>query len=315
MEDGIRIPRFLSFRYSNSAVEVVGNYNSKNWEVIDLNEASFREYKPWQGEEINLLEGYDDYEDKFLGQEGHISLNELLKWIIGTNYRLSDKEINFVTKRGVLRTIAATAHRRKSKWEYKICRYNGIIYISNDKKNKKLERGYGLKCSYAGTVFQGSRVTREDGVFPYLVAECRFKGIKCLIAGEPDCQDQDDFIEIKTTTVVDFERNSYKGWLQAYLLGNQRVLYGLRNNNFILEDVKDEKVADIPGKYEILGNWKGCDMLGFLYSVLQKIQEKVPEGSTCTIKYDGRQMYHITVENENEVFLINEFKEYVSRQF
>ena len=53
-------------------------------------------------------------------------------------------------------------------------------------------------------------------------------------------------------------------------------------------------------------------MLEFLFSVLQKIQETIPEGNTCTIKYDDRQMYHITVEKENEVFLIDEFKEYVN---
>ena len=135
-----------------------------------------------------------------------------------------------------------------------------------------------------------------------------------MIAGEIKCkvQGQDDFVELKGTTNYNFEKNSYKGWLQAYLLGNQRVVFAIRNYDYILEDVKDEEVANIPRKYESIGNWKGCDMLGFLYSVLQKIQEAVLEGSTCTIKYDGRQMYHITVEKENEVFLIDEFKEYVN---
>ena len=261
---------------------------------------------------MNLLEGYDDYEDTFLGQEGHTALNDLLKWTIGTNYKLSDNDINFVTKRGNLRTIAATVYQRKATWEFRVCRYNGVIYISKDKKDEKLERGYGLRCCYSGTVFAGSRVIKKDDMFGYVVAECRLKGIKCLIAGEPDCKDQHGFREIKTTITRSFARNSYKGWLQAYLLGNQRVVFGLRNDDFLLEDVKDEKVADIPRKYGFKGNWKGYDMLGFLYSVLKKIQETVPEGSTCTIKYDGRQMYHITVEKENEVFLIDEFKEYVN---
>ena len=127
---------------------------------------------------MNLLEGYDDYEDKFLGQDGCLLFNELLKWIIATNYKLDDKQINFVARRGSLCKIATTAHRRN--------------IISSDKKSKMSERGHGLKCSYAGTVFAGSRVIKEDGVFPYLVAECRLKGIKCLVTGEPDCQDQDD---------------------------------------------------------------------------------------------------------------------------
>ena len=261
---------------------------------------------------MNLVEGYNDYEDKFVGQEGHASLNELLKWIIDTSYRLSEKQMNFVTNRGNLKKIAATVYQDRTNWEFRVCRYDGVIYISKDKKNEKLDKGYFLRCSYAGTVFCGSRVIKKDDMLGYVVAECRLKGIKCLIAGDPDCKDQDGFREIKTTRTDSFARNSYKGWLQAYLLGNQRVVFGLRNDGFILKDVKDEEVAEIPGKYESRGNWKGCDMLGFLHSVLQKMQETVPEGSTCTIKYDGRKMYYITVEKENEVFLIDEFKEYVN---
>ena len=195
MEDGItiRISRFLSFRYSDSAVEVVGNYNAENWEVINLDEASFRVHKPREGEEMNLIKGYDDYEDTFLGQEGHTALNDLLKWTIGTNYKLSDNNLNFVTKRGNLKTVAATVYQRKTSWEFRVCRYNGVIYISKDKGNKKLERGYGLKCCYAGTVFAGSRVIKKDDMLGYVVTECRFKSIKCLIAGEPDCKDQHGF--------------------------------------------------------------------------------------------------------------------------
>ena len=197
MADGIRIPEQFSFRYPESSVDIVGNYNLNNGEAINLNEATFREYKPWECEEMRLLEGYDDYEDKFVGQEGHTALNELLKWIIGSNYKLDDNNINFVTTRGNLKTIAATLYQRGTikkragnySWEFRVCRYNGVIYISKDKKNKKLEKGYYLRCSYAGTVFAGSRVIKNDDMLGYVVAECRLKGIKCLIAGEPDCKD------------------------------------------------------------------------------------------------------------------------------
>ena len=161
-----------------------------NGEVINVDEANFRDYRPWEGVEMNLLQGYDNYEDTFMRQEGHTALNELLKWIIGTNYKLSDNNIQFVTKRGNLKTIAATVYQRKATWEFRVCRYNDVIYISKDKKNEKLERGYGLKCCYAGTVFAGSRVIKKDDMLGYVVAECRLKGIKCLIAGQPDCKDQ-----------------------------------------------------------------------------------------------------------------------------
>ena len=95
-------------------------------------------------------------------------------------------------------------------------------------------------------------------------------------------------------------------------MGNQRVLYGLRNDHFVLEDVKDEKVADIPRKYESIGNWKGCDMLGFLYSVLLKIEEKVKEGTTCTIWYDTEVDWEFYYIDHSDVFLNTEFKKYAN---
>ena len=111
---------------------------------------------------------------------------------------------------------------------------------------------------------------------------CEVLRIKCLIAGEVKCkvEGQNDFVELKGTTIYNFAKNSYKGWLQAYLLGNQSVSYGLRSG-YILEDVKKLRVVDIPEKH---ASWDGCAMLGFLYSVLQELQERVPEGATCTLK-------------------------------
>ena len=310
----IRIPVLFQFHYSDSTVNVVGEYNvNRDGEVVNVDNAEYRYYIPWNGTKIYLLEGYDPHRNPFGGREGDVALFELLKWIMVHKYSLSSNNINFVAKRGILRTIAATVNDEYSKWQFKVCRYKDIIYIGSNKNPKKEEDKIMPKPLYASTFFMGSRTDKNSDLFAYHVAERNFKGIKCLIAGEVKCkvEGQDDFVELKGTTYDSFKRNSYKGWLQAYLLGNQSVSYGLRSG-YILEDVKKLKVVDIPKNY---ASWDGCAMLGFLYFVLQELQQRVPEGATCTMKCDrkvGKRSYYVTVDDNNSVFLNTEFMEYVN---
>ena len=261
---------------------------------------------------MNLLEGFNkDYEGNILGQEGHAALNELFEWIMKREYNLGEKEINCVTTRENLTTIATTMIQRASKWEFKICCYNGVIYISNVKKNELLENEGDPKCSYAGKVFEDSRVEKGAGNPAYVIAKWKYKRINCLIAGKVNCKDmtQNEYIKIKTGTQSDFDIDIYIACLQAYLLGNQRVVYGLRDDAFNLEDVQDMKVKNI---LEAKEHKKSFDeLLGFLYSVLVNIKEKVEEGTICTIWYDGevdKQFYYI---DGSGVFLNTEFKKRV----
>ena len=287
---------------------------NRDGEVINVDNAEYRYYIPWDGTNINLLEGYDNQQNPFVGREGDVALFEILKWIMVSKYSLSNNNINFVTKRGILRTIAATVNDKYSKWQFKVCRHKDIIYIGYN-QNPKEEENKGMpRPLYASTFFMGSVTDRNSDLFAFHVAERNFKGIKCLIAGEVKCkvQGQNDFVELKGTTNYDFKKRTLGGWLQAYLLGNQSVSYGLRNDNFILEDVKKLKVDDIPKNY---ASWDGCAMLGFLYSVLQELQQRVPEGATCTLKCDrkvGKRSYYVTVDDNNSVFLNTEFMEYVN---
>ena len=310
----IRIPVLFQFHYSDSAVEVVGNYNlNRNGDVVNVDNAEYKYYIPWDGTKTYLLEGHDPHRNKFVGQEGDVALFELLKWIMVSKYSLSSNNINFVTKRGILRTIATTVNDEYSKWQFKVCRYKGIIYIGYNQNPKKEENKIMPEPLYASTFFIDSRMGNNSDLFAYHVAVRNFKGIKCLIAGEVKCkvQGQDDFVELKGTTINNFKQRTLGGWLQAYLLGNQSVSYGLRSG-YILEDVKKLKVDDIPKNY---ASWDGCAMLGFLYSVLQELQQRIPEGATCTLKCNRKvekRSYYVTVDNNNSVFLNTEFMEYVN---
>ena len=313
MADNTRIPIPGNFQYSDSTVEVVGEYNlNRNGEVINIDNAEYRYYIPWDGTNIDLLEGYDNQQNPFVGREGDVALFELLKWIMVRKYSLSNNNINFVTKRGILRSIAATVNDEYSKWQFKVCRHKDIIYIGYNQNPKEEENKRMPRPLYASTFFMGSRTDKNSDLFAYHVAKCNFKRIKCLIAGEVKCkvEGQNDFVELKGTTIYNFAKNSYKGWLQAYLLGNQSVSYGLRSG-YILEDVKKLRVVDIPEKH---ASWDGCAMLGFLHSVLQELQERIPEGATCTLKcnLNVNRSYYITVDDNDSVFLNTEFMDYVN---
>ena len=75
--------------------------------------------------------------------------------------------------------------------------------------------------------------------------------------------------------------------------------------------MKKLRVVDIPENY---ASWDGCAMLGFLYSVLQELQERVPEGATCTLKcnLNVNRSYYITVDDNDSVFLNTEFMDYAN---
>ena len=312
---GIPLPMESNFTFSDSTVKVVGDYNlTENGEVINVDKAIFRNYIPWDGTSINLLQGYVRQPHPFVGRGGNVALFQMLKWIEVRKYSLSDNKINFVSKRGILRSIAETAiYNRYSKWQYKVCRYNDIIYIGSNRNPKEKENEAYPAPLYASTFFVGTRMENNTDLFAYHVAECNFKDIKCLIAGETKCKmkGQDEYIELKGTKMENFDWRSRGGWIQAYLLGNQSVAYGLRNDDFFLEEVRKLKVEDIPRNY---ASWNGCAMLGFVYSVLQKLQEKVKEGTTCILKCNVKEYgryYYITVDDDNGVFLNPEFKKYI----
>ena len=101
-----------------------------------------------------------------------------------------------------------------------------------------------------------------------------------------------------------------RGWLQAYLIGNHKLVYGLRDNDFNLVNIIEEPIGSVPDKYEEKGKWNGQEMLGFIYSVLQRIKNEVPEGGACTLVYCGRRdtKYYLIPDSDSGTFLSNEFK-------
>ena len=306
------IQKDLNFEYSDCKVDVVGNYNLKNGRVENVDNATFKSYKRWDPLNRNLLQGYNGYTDTFARQEGHSALEELLEWTRIHQYSLVDNEINFVCKRGILRRIGYTVNCKWDCWSFKVCCYNGIVYLSDNLVHDDGTTENLQKCYHSGDAFEEMLTSGQADWKSYLVAKCQLKDTNCLIAGEVDCKDSDEYVEIKTVKDTKICAAISKGWLQAYLIGNHKLVYGLRDSTFSLVNVIEEPIECVPHKYEEKGKWDGRKMLGFIYSVLQRIKNEVPEGGTYTLKYEGGDNYNLLADKENETFLSDEFKRYAS---
>ena len=109
---------------------------------------------------------------------------------------------------------------------------------------------YLSRCNFFGTAFEKLVTTAED-VNSYLVTECKLKDVNCLIAGE--IEDEDEYIEIKTAKEFNLSTRMRSGWLQGYLIGNHKLVYGIRDIDFNLVNVIEEPIECVPRKYEEKG--------------------------------------------------------------
>ena len=305
-----------NIEYSQNDIKVVGDYNLENGEVDKVGQTDFKGYRQWDHQEVNLLQGWDGgrFVDTFAEQANHdhSDLHHLLQWVMMNSYDLAGNKIDFVCKRGILRKIGDTFHS-PSPWTFEVCCLKGSIYLSKkcipiNKPDLNESKSY-----YFGTAFEKLVTTGED-VDSYIVTECKLKDVKCLIAGEIDCKAKDEYIEIKTALESKLSKRMRRGWLHAYLIGNHKLVYGLRDNNFNLVRIIEEQTESVPGTYQEEGNWNGQQILGFIYSVLQRIKNEVPEGRIYTLKYDGERdtKYHLIPDSDSGTFLSDEFKRYVS---
>ena len=271
-----------SIEYSQEDIKVVGDYNLNNGKVENIGQAVFKRYKRWNYQEVNLLQGWDGkpYVDSFAKQvsHDHSDLEHLLQWVMKQSYNLADNNVDFVCKRGIFRIIGNT-FQSPFPWNFEVCRFRGSIYLSRkfipvDKPYLDESKNHSWKCRFFGTAFEELVTTAED-VSSYIVTECYLKDVKCLIAGEIDCKDEDEYVEMKTANEYKLSEKMQSGWLQGYLIGNHKLVYGLRDNDFSLVNVIEEPIESVPRKYEEKGKWDGRQKLGFIYSVLQKIKNEI----------------------------------------
>ena len=195
----------FNIEYSQEDIKVVGDYNLNNGNVENIGQAVFKRYERWDHQKWNLLQGWDDkpYVDTYAKQANHdhSDLHHLLQWVMIKSYNLAGNNIDFVCKRGILGKIGNTFYRNDP-WTFEVCRFKGLIYLSKkfipeNKSDLNDLKNHLSKCYFFGTAFEELVTTAED-VNSYIVTECKVNDVKCLIAGEIDCKDEDKYVEIKT---------------------------------------------------------------------------------------------------------------------
>ena len=279
-------------------------------QVKNIGKPSFNKYQPWDGHDMDLNEGYVNYVYEFKEFPRYSALKELLTWMehekgdVDNPYNKinAQSKVDFVCRRGVLRKIGFTLCATRGSWNCEVVRHNNIIYMSDSIKRTPITIETSILHDYWDGRFH--RYMSEGGDLPYLVTECRFKDLVCLVSGEIDCKTEaGEYLEIAASYEDKFHLKIGSCWLHSYLGGNQKIALGLHSKyDGIINKVIEEKVDNVPEKFED-GNWSASEMLGFIHSILNTLKGRVLEGRSYTLKYEaeyhhGRGLYYIVEHPE-----------------
>lgn len=109
------------------------------------------------------------------------------------------------------------------------------------------------------------------------------------------------YVELKTSTEVrhpgqnrNFETKLLKAWLQSFLGGVPKIIYGFRNSDMRLVSIQEYETAKVPlivrksHDSKLNPCWTASDVIGFYARLLQWLKDKVQEGETYKLVYEAR---------------------------
>ena len=287
---------YQTYRLSSYTPQIVGNYSvSVAREVTQINTSPFSEYFPSSEKNMDLNEGLEDYYNmaaKNTEKNETTFLEQLLQWVNNSRFKLKENKVRFVCRRGILKKIGHTLYNEfNTPWKFEVCNYQGIVYIFEPAENHVQHDEYVKKCMYWGVKFERNITkSNDDSVYSsYVIVKSNIGKNRCLLGCEVDCVENDGsqkfYMEIKTCLEGKLQKKISLGWLQAFLAGNERIVYGLRNRCGYITDIKKENVSTLPSKYRL--HWSGSAMMGLISSVLNKLRTVLPDGYRGVLRYDG----------------------------
>lgn len=196
----------------------------------------------------------------------------------------------FVCFRGLLRLLMCTPYDLREPWTILAMKYKGTIYLcqkeTDEKKFQRLNEDEKSKrfCSY-GFKFEQYLLTDNPNVDPETnqpvneteefcgMFSTKLEGKNILLAAEMDGilsnkmldysseinWDEQEFVELKVKRRETNERqksNFYrfkliKWWCQSFLVGIQRVYFGLRDDRGIVDEIDQMNVTDMPNMAKV----------------------------------------------------------------
>ncbi|KAL0146172.1 RAI1 like PD-XK nuclease-domain-containing protein [Mucor lusitanicus] len=314
-------------------------------------------YYPPTLDKKDLNVGYDKMIQRDESIPEHI--DTLLDALTNANAKQPDDNqttADIVTWRGIMTKLLCTPYSRKEPWELRATKYNGTIYmeeqVTEKKKNsenqasdrQKLMSYWGYRFETLCTVTKPPHeMTKQDAELQErltasantniqycILVKTKLGNNSIIMGAEVDCcrdvkpkdplQQPSNYIELKTSRVIESERNQYsfdrykllKFWAQSFLVGVPRVICGFRDDQGIVLDVVQFKTLEIPRQVrEKQNTWNPSVCLNFANQVLDWIRSVITQDDptvTYAIRFDY-PFQEITVEctGHSHVFLTQRF--------
>lgn len=232
---------------------------------------------------LDLAAGVKKMKDKTFADP--CTLHGLLRAIQKNEQRKQKKvKADIITFRGVIRKLVSSAFDSPSfnPVDLRIVSFDGHLFIKDvfSQEEGKLKENDQKAC-YSGHKFESLATLNQPLLYVTReILEKRHKRIvntgeefisvvrtgvgntKLILGAEVDCifdfkEDGKDnlkhYAELKCTAVVSnaaqakkFERKIFKTWLQCFLVGIPRIIYGFRDENFILKTVEEFSTDEVP---------------------------------------------------------------------
>ena len=162
------------------------------------------------------------------------------------------------------------------------------------------------KPLYYGIRFEDVLTTNNEGYY-HSVITSQIAGYNVLTRAEIDCSNCDKYIELKVGLNPKSKYDNFKFrkvklssvWLQCYYGGIDRVVYGLRNYQGIVDKLQTYDVPKIPAICQ--KEWNANEMKSFVDDVLKWVIGHTKEGHLTVARYRGAQRDNTIELAEREV--------------
>ncbi|EDO14889.1 hypothetical protein Kpol_380p8 [Vanderwaltozyma polyspora DSM 70294] len=315
---------------------------------------------------LDLCGGIKKFKDHYKNFQDPGTLKGLLKTIQAYEEIKQKKvKVDIITFRGVIRKLISSAFDspKFNQVNLRIVLFDGQIFMKEvPRKEEEPKDGKIAPPVYSGYKFENlvtvskpipytSRTTIEkrpkkivsNGDEYISVVRTGVGNCKLMLGAEVDAifdfkeEDKDNlkhYVELKTTNAVltpsdarKFEQKIFKTWIQCFLVGIPRIIYGFRDNNFILKSVEEFSTDEVPlllkSNSPQLGNscvdaikWYGV-FTEWLLNQIPRDDPSIKKAYKLVYENNHLRLTEITEEegefNElinGETVLTNEFKEW-----
>lgn len=253
---------------------------------------------------------------------------------------------NFVTWRGVLTKLFSVVYDRREPFELWATLFNGTIYLVENELESKRERernmsGQDALWAYGGYKFEAlcnlpvpeAQATgemldeREKAVVNNneqycAVLKTRFGEDLIYMGAEVDCAttipkagSTDAYLELKTNRIISNERQQkafgtklMKIYLQSFLAGIPKVIVGFRDDDHLVQEIREFETLDIPVMTRGQVEWDPNVIMSFGAAVLEFLKRNIRQDHPSVV-------YSVKADRDGKKLVINELPENMAKPF